>query len=114
MSQTWTILINETPPHFNVDAFGYKPGEPLRAQLGDLVSWNNQTTDRQEIGVMKPGGGGATNFEVIAESYKPSSPGYVLQAADMSTHNATENVAGTIDYRSLNLGWRATITVVKS
>jgi plastocyanin len=111
MAQTWMILINQTDPHFNVDAYGYHSGEPLRAQLGDLVSWNNQTDDVHEITIYtsdnKPG------FVREVAAGKVSSPGYVVDAADMKVREK-ENVSGVIEYRATDWDWRSSITVVKS
>jgi len=81
MSQTWTIMMKGSPASFDPDVFGYAPGEPLRAQAGDLVSWNNQTSAQHQIAVE-----GATAFTTkVIDGFKSSSPGYVIQSNDPKT-----------------------------
>jgi hypothetical protein len=111
MSQTWTIMIQGNPTQFNPDVFGIKPGEPLKAQIGDLVSWNNQTASIYAIQVNAPGGG--VSFGTKIDPFKSSSPGYVIQAADVDTKGASGELVGTIRYYSSPSG-EGTITVVKS
>jgi hypothetical protein len=47
MSQTWSVTINPGAKNasFDPDTYGATPGGPLKAQTGDLVCWNNQTTE---------------------------------------------------------------------
>lgn len=90
MAQVWSIMINgNVPAKFNPDVFGTGPGEPLKAQLGDLVSWNNQTGDAHQIAVLKADGTVSFTTEKIA-SFKSSTPGYVTSTTDV--------VSGTISY----------------
>lgn len=105
MSQTWSVMINgKDPATFDPDVFGTDPGQPLKAEIGDLVSWNNQTSDVHQIEVK--GSDGTTTFttkEIAA--FKPSSPGYVTQTTDVSS--------GTINYTcSKHAGENGKITVV--
>jgi plastocyanin len=82
MSQVWSIMINgAVPAKFTPDVFGTSTGQPLQAQVGDLVSWNNQTADKHQIQVkVTPA---FTTKEILAG--KPSTPGYVVQAANKGT-----------------------------
>src|SRR5687768_14268161 len=79
MSQTWSVMIKGSPASFDPDVFGTDPGQPLKAQLGDLVCWNNQTTDKHQIAVTDSKGATIFTTKEI-EAFKPSSPGYVPQA----------------------------------
>ncbi|HUP61289.1 MAG TPA: hypothetical protein VNA69_12800 [Thermoanaerobaculia bacterium] len=102
--QTWTIMIKGSPASFDPDHFGYAPGEPLRAQIGDLVSWNNQTSDVHQIAVKKSDGSTSFTTKEI-EGFKSSSPGYITASGD--------NNAGTINYTCLkHTGENGKITVV--
>jgi plastocyanin len=112
MAQVWSIMINgNVPAKFNPDVFGTNSGEPLKAQLGDLVSWNNQTSVTHRIAVTKAGG--TTTFlpDEIKDSMS-STPGYVTQSSDV--------VSGTISYHCTlhlkdgNPTENGTITVVGS
>ena len=50
--QSWSINIvpsEEKGVAFNPDVYGCAAGSPLQAQLGDLVSWNNQTDSAHKI-----------------------------------------------------------------
>ncbi len=49
--QNWSINIvpSEKGVQFDPDVYGYAPGSPLKAQKGDLVSWNNQTDNKHQI-----------------------------------------------------------------
>jgi plastocyanin len=54
--QSWSINIvpsSEKPDDksvsFNPDVYDCPPGSPLKAQVGDLVSWNNQTNNPHQI-----------------------------------------------------------------
>lgn len=91
MSQTWPVTINgKNPASFDPDVFGTNPGEPLKAQMGDLVCWNNQTADQHQIQVRKKDGSAIFTTKML-EKFKSSSPGYCLQKGD------DENT-GTIKY----------------
>ena len=75
MAQVWSIMINgDVRAQFNPDVYGTGPGEPLKAQAGDLVSWNNQTAQNHMIRV------GSTFTTEKIEPGKSSTPGYVVQA----------------------------------
>jgi plastocyanin len=87
--QSWSIKIIAGDPCavFVPDVYS-PPGtaevRPLQAQLGDLVSWNNQTGEEHEIWL--------TNAEYEPQSvitdriaaYESSYPGYVPQQADIT------------------------------
>lgn len=49
--QSWSINIvpRGKGVQFNPDVDGAEPGKPLKAQIGDLVSWNNQTDAHHQI-----------------------------------------------------------------
>lgn len=51
--QSWSINIvpSGNGVSLDPDVFGAQPGTPLQAQVGDLVSWNNQTNDSHRITV---------------------------------------------------------------
>ena len=87
--QTWSVMMKGTPASFDPDVFGTGAGEPLKAQIGDLVSWNNQTSAKHQIAVTKADGTTSFTTKEI-EGFKSSSPGYVTQTADVSS--------GTISY----------------
>ena len=71
--QTWPITIVAGTPYasFVPDVYGSPPA--LQAQIGDVVSWNNQTD--QEHQIYQTGGGQLT--DPIAPR-KPSYPGYTV------------------------------------
>ena len=88
--QSWTITIRPGPEgaSFVPDVYvppGETPSPHLQAQLGDQVSWNNQTQQEHEIWV--------GNFR-LTEQIAPggsSTPGYIVfLAGGVKT--------GTIDY----------------
>lgn len=94
MAQVWSIMINgNVPAKFNPDVFGTGPGEPLKAQLGDLVSWNNQTNDTHQIAVVKADGTTISFTTEKIASFKSSTPGYVTASADV-----VPGPTGTISY----------------
>ncbi len=87
--QSWSIKIVAGDPNalFVPDVYapaGTAEVRPLQAQLGDLVSWNNQTSDPHHIWLTneeyEPQ---ATITEVIPPG-ESSYPGYVPQQADVS------------------------------
>jgi hypothetical protein len=55
----------------------------LKAQVGDLVSWNNQTSGPQTVVVLKPGSNAPSFTTNVIEKFKSSSPGYVVQKGDI-------------------------------
>jgi plastocyanin len=67
------MINGDVPAKFNPDVYGTNPGEPLKAQLGDLVSWNNQTTQPHQIRV-----GPLFTTDPI-EAGKSSTPGWVVE-----------------------------------
>ena len=87
MSQTWSIMIKgNVPANFDADVFGIDPGQPLKAQITDLVSWNNQTNVTHQIQVNDPRGLAKFTTKEI-EAGKSSTPGYALQAEDKDNPN---------------------------
>lgn len=87
--QTWSIKIVAADPCAQFEPDVYAPPDtpavrPLQAQLGDLVSWNNQTTEVHKIWLTNE------TYEPVAaitEEIPPndsSYPGYVPQQADVS------------------------------
>jgi len=107
--QSWSVTINGKPATFDPDVFGTDPGNPLKAQIGDLVCWNNQTAEDHQLAVID--GTGKTTFttELIAAG-KPSFPGYVTTKTDQDAN-------GTINYKCTvagHEGENGQITVVAS
>jgi plastocyanin len=84
--QGWSITIVAGTPYasFVPDVYGSPPA--LQAQVGDNVSWNNQTD--QEHQIYQTGGGKIT--EVIA-GHASSTPAYTVALPGGAT-------TGTIDY----------------
>lgn len=91
MAQVWSIMINgDVPAQFNPDVYNTKPGDPLKAQLGDLVSWNNQTKEPHQIQV------GSTFTTNQIEAAKSSTPGYhILGHEDRGMMTVVEVTPGT-------------------
>jgi len=89
--QSWSIMIKGSPASFEADVYGVDPGQPLPAQIGDLVCWNNQTGEAHQIFVTS-GKNPRELTEEIAE-YTSSFPGYVTQQDDV------DSTTGTIDYQ---------------
>jgi hypothetical protein len=116
MSQTWSIKIVATSNgiRFDPDVYGIEPGQPLIAEVSDLVSWNNQTRFGIAIQVQSPTGG--IIFGLKIPPLESSSPGYVIQADDVDKKDATDVVVGTIDYYGAagSKAVKGQITVVKS
>jgi hypothetical protein len=114
MSQTWSIKIVPAGDgvRFDPDVFGIEPGQPLKAQAGDLVSWNNETSASQVVSVYQAGTQ-VKSFETkpIA-SFMSSSPGYVIQTTDVDTKNPPDGAVGTVRYGTATAD--GTITVVNS
>lgn len=111
MTQAWTIIVTAArgvPTQLNPDVFGIAPGEPLKAQIGDLVSWNNQSWFHCSIQM--------DTFLAHIEPFT-SSPGYVVLKDDIDTTGVLpeDPVVGKIGYTAsangIVTGW---ITVVKS
>jgi hypothetical protein len=55
--QSWSIKI--VPSNGGVsldpDVYGVRPGTPLKAGVGDLVSWNNESGEKRTISVAQIG-----------------------------------------------------------
>jgi hypothetical protein len=70
--QSWSIDIvpSGNSVSLNPDIFGTQPGSPLQAQVGDLVSWNNQTDNTQTVLV--------SGEKLVAATFK-STTGYQIQ-----------------------------------
>ena len=89
-SQVWSVMIKgKDPASFDPDVFGTDPGQPVKARIGDVVCWNNQTMDPHQIEVKKSDGTASFTTKVIG-AYGSSKPGYVTQSTDVN--------AGTINY----------------
>lgn len=106
--QSWSVIISGQPARFDPDVFGTDPGNPLKAQIGDLVCWNNQTSQEHQLAVTDGSGNITFKTEVIKPS-KSSFPGYVAQKSDSK--------GGTIAYNCIVPGHeseKGQITVVTS
>ena len=107
--QSWSVIINGEPARFDPDVFGTDPGNPLKAQIGDLVCWNNQTAQEHQLAVVD--GNGATTFTTnVIVAGQSSSPGYVTMKTD-------QDASGTINYKCIvpeHEGENGKITVVTS
>ena len=70
--QSWSINIVPSGGSvaLNPDVWGVQPGSPLQAQVGDIVSWNNQTDDAHQISV---------SGETLNVGPWRSTTGYVIQ-----------------------------------
>jgi hypothetical protein len=123
MSQTWSIKIMPVGDgvRFDPDVFGIEPGQPLKAQEGDLVSWNNRT-DRTVVVAVQKAGTNETSFKTgLIESFQSSSPGYVIQETDIDTTGAGGGLVGVVRYNAAYVlpgtapeTFGGTITVVNS
>ena len=100
MSQAWSIKIVPTGDtvRFDPDVFGIDPGQPLQAEVDDMVSWNNQTAYKQMISVFEAGSNTKSFSTEIFDSHKPSTPGYVIQDTDVDTTNPPPGAKGTVRY----------------
>ena len=100
--QSWSILIKgSNPASFDPDVYGTDPGQPLKAQLGDLVSWNNQTRGTHQIWLTDEKGKQLENGKVTDKiaKYKSSFPGYVTQLKDVRPPVSATTKTGTIYYQ---------------
>ncbi len=115
--QGWSVIIQGDPMSFDPDVYGTDPGAPLKAQVGDMVCWNNQTEEPHQIAVADKDGTTSFTTELI-ESRKSSQPGYVAQATDLidvQINIETGAVTGTIRYSCVKHdGEVGTIQVVTS
>lgn len=102
MSQTWPIKIVSVGDgvRFDPDVFGIDPGQPLKAKKGDLVCWNNQTPNTQVVVVMKAGTTDKSFVTDLIDSFKSSSPGYVIQDADIDKKDASGDLVGIVRYNT--------------
>ena len=100
MSQTWSIKIVQVGNgvRFDPDVFGIQPGQPLKAQEGDLVSWNNRTNRTVVVAVQKAGSNETSFATGFIESFMSSAPGYVIQETDIDTKGASGGVVGVVRY----------------
>ena len=114
MSQTWSIKIVPAGDgvRFDPDVFGIEPGQPLKAQEGDLVSWNNETSASQVVSVVKAGTQDKSFETKPIDKFMSSSPGYVIQTTDVDTNNPPPGAEGTVRYSTGTAD--GTITVVNS
>jgi plastocyanin len=113
--ESWSIIIKGHPAHFNPDVFGTDPGQPLKAQLGDLVSWNNQTGRAHQIELTDQDGNPVRELTDKIAKHTSSFPGYVTQAADIRPTSAPLPQTGTIYYQcSIHPEEKGQITVVAS
>jgi plastocyanin len=106
--QGWSVIINGKPAAFDPDVFGTDPGQPLKAQIGDLVCWNNQTAQDHQLAVTD-GTGKITFTTEVIKAGASSFPGYVTTSSDSKD--------GTIAYHCIvpkHEGENGQITVVTS
>ncbi|MGH9139815.1 MAG: hypothetical protein ACRD3J_03420 [Thermoanaerobaculia bacterium] len=87
--QSWSIDIvpSGNTISLNPDVFGAQPGTPLQAQVGDLVSWNNQTDNTQTVSV--------SGETLVAATFK-STTAYQIQNPNknLKTYTITYTVTG--------------------
>jgi len=79
--QTWSITISGNPPAtFTPDVYSESPNPPtaLQAQNGDVISWNNTTSDEHQL-VETDQGGTTTGTQItnVIEPGTSSTPGFV-------------------------------------
>jgi hypothetical protein len=115
MSQVWSIKIVSAggTVRFDPDVFGIDPGQPLKAQEGDLVSWNNQTGGPQTVKVSKPGTD-VPAFKTEIATFMSSSPGYVIQKEDIDETERSPGTIGNVCYEIDGSTVDGTIMVVES
>ena len=80
--QSWSITIQAGPEQasFVPDVYvppGTPPKANLQAQVGDLVSWNNQTQQEHEIWQT-----GAGRLTEQINPFRSSTPGYIVALGD--------------------------------
>jgi plastocyanin len=108
--QSWSIMIQGCPASFDPDVYGTDPGQPLKAQLGDLVCWNNQTGEAHQIRLTDQDGNPVRELTDNIAKFTSSFPGYVTQQADISP---STSATGTIYYQcSIHPEEKGQITVV--
>ena len=112
--QSWSIMITgEDPASFDPDVYGTGPGQPLQAQLGDLVSWNNQTGEAHQICLADQDGNPVRELTDRIAEYTSSFPGYVTDQADIRPTGTPAPATGTIYYCcSIHPAEKGQITVV--
>jgi hypothetical protein len=87
--QNWSIKIVAGSPHaqFVPDVYappGTPEDRPLQAQLGDLISWNNQTADEHHIWLTNELYEPQSAITEPIPAWQSSYPGYVPQQADVT------------------------------
>ena len=115
--QSWSIKIVSANPCavFVPDVYappGTPDERPLEAELGDLVSWNNQTGDEHEIWL--------TNANYVPQCaltdpiapWQSSYPGYCPQQADVTPPVAPNTTQTIYYYCSKHTDEHGQITVV--
>ena len=111
--QSWSIMIKGCPAGFDPDVYGTDPGQPLKAQIGDLVSWNNQTGEAHQICLTDEAGNPIRELTDRIAEFTSSFPGYVTQQADISPSVSGASATGTIYYQcSIHPDEKGQITVV--
>lgn len=108
---TWAITIQTGVPcaSFVPDVFG-ATGNVLNAEIGDLVCWNNQTSQEHEIWLANAAYEPQRRITDTIAPFQSSQPGYVPQAGDTTP---PKTKAGTIYYCcSIHPEERGTIQVV--
>lgn len=82
-NQSWSVKIEERNGglQFTVDAFGYSPGQPLQAQKGDTICWNNLTNATHQPYLSDSSGNPQPNGQLSdpIPGGASSTPAYVIQ-----------------------------------
>jgi hypothetical protein len=117
--QSWSIKIvpGDTCAVFVPDVYaptGTAEERPLQAQLGDLVSWNNQTNDRHEIWLTNAEYEPQSAITDPIEPWDSSYPGYVPQQADITPPVPPDTTQTIYYYCRMHNDEHGQITVVTS
>jgi hypothetical protein len=83
----WSIKIQGKPALFTPDIAGAKLGAPLKVVQGDIVSWNNETSDAHF-----PVPDDTTTFGAFIS-------GPVIPNTSSTAYNVTAHAGQTISYR---------------
>lgn len=117
--ESWSVTIQTSSPYFVPDVFtppGSKPQTALQAQLGDLISWNNQTSEPHQLVLCDQNFNPTKTILGDAGPWTSSSPGYVPQQSDLRPEvpaDQTPSFPATIYYSCANHpDERGTIEVV--
>jgi plastocyanin len=118
--QSWSIkIVTGTPCTFVPDVYTppeTPPPAALQAQLGDLVCWNNQTSEDHHLWLTDENYDPVSAITDKIAPWQSSYPGYVPQQADVSpavAPNTTPTFPQTIYYYcSIHTDERGTIDVV--